>query len=71
LSAGTARPSRTAALEQQLSRLDPERYPNFARVLPVLMTGTGEERFEFGLRLMIEGLPLVRAPATSPWRPGE
>jgi Tetracyclin repressor-like, C-terminal domain len=61
----------TAALEQQFSQLDPQRYPNFARVLPVPMTGTGEERFEFGLRLMIEGLLHVRAPATSPWRPGE
>ncbi len=45
-----------AELERDLERVDPARYPTFARLLPVLTSGTGEQRFAFGLELMIEGL---------------
>ena len=44
-----------AALEREFARLDPAEFPNFARMLGVLTTGSGEERFAFGLQLMIDG----------------
>lgn len=37
-------------------RLDPEQYPNLVALLPELSSGDGDERFAFGLRLMIDGL---------------
>jgi AcrR family transcriptional regulator len=61
----------TAELAREFAQVDAERHPNFARLLPMLMSGTGEERFAFGLQLMIEGLLHAQAPATSfPSRPG-
>jgi AcrR family transcriptional regulator len=45
-----------ADLERELAEIDAARYPNFARLLPLLTSGTGEQRFAFGLQLMIEGL---------------
>jgi AcrR family transcriptional regulator len=45
-----------AELEHEFAEIDSDRYPNFARVLPVLTSGTGEQRFGFGLELLIEGL---------------
>lgn len=43
-------------LENELGGLDSEQFPNFARLLPVITKGSGEERFNFGLQLMINGL---------------
>jgi AcrR family transcriptional regulator len=49
-------------------RLDPEAYPNLFSMLDLLTTGTGEERFRFGLRLMIEGLLHAEPPEIKPAR---
>lgn len=43
-------------------RLDPAAYPNLFSMLELLTTGSGDERFRFGLRLMIEGLLHVDPP---------
>jgi AcrR family transcriptional regulator len=37
-------------------RVDPEQYPNMAALAADLTAGDGDERFAFGLRLMINGL---------------
>jgi hypothetical protein len=54
-----------AELERDLAEIDAARYPNFARLLPLLTTGTGEQRFAFGLQLMIEGLLHTPPPRSS------
>src|SRR3954447_501433 len=36
--------------------LDETEYPNMAALRPMLTTGSGDERFAFGIRLMINGL---------------
>src|SRR5262249_48848107 len=36
--------------------LPPETFPNFARNIDAMFEGDGDERFEFGLDIMIEGL---------------
>jgi hypothetical protein len=43
-------------------RLDVNAYPNVLSMLDLLTSGSGEERFRFGLRLMIEGLLHVEPP---------
>jgi Tetracyclin repressor-like, C-terminal domain len=45
-----------AAPEREFSRLDPDEFPNFTRMQPFITKGSGEERFAFGLQLMIDGL---------------
>jgi AcrR family transcriptional regulator len=52
------------ALEREFAQLDVARYPSFARLMPALMSGTGEQRFAFGLQLLIEGL--LHTPPPSP-----
>ena len=49
-------------LEDQLGELDGEQFPNFARLLPIITKGSGEERFNFGLQLMINGLLHTEPP---------
>jgi AcrR family transcriptional regulator len=49
-------------LEEELGRFDSEQFPQFARLLPLLTSGSGEERFNFGLRLMIDGLLHTKPP---------
>jgi AcrR family transcriptional regulator len=44
------------------SRLDPADYPNIAALLPMLTKGDGDERFAFGLQLMINGLLNTEPP---------
>ncbi|HEY7075295.1 MAG TPA: TetR/AcrR family transcriptional regulator [Solirubrobacteraceae bacterium] len=51
-----------AALERQFAQLDPVAFPNFSRMRSFITKGSGEERFAFGLRLMIEGLLHVDPP---------
>jgi AcrR family transcriptional regulator len=53
-----------AALEREFARLDPAEFPNFARLQPFITQGSREERFAFGLQLMIEGL--LRRPPPPP-----
>jgi AcrR family transcriptional regulator len=45
-------------------RLDPSAYPHVFSMLGLLTSGSGEERFRFGLRLMIEGLLHAPPPKT-------
>ena len=49
-------------LRQAFEQLPADQFPNFARMLPLLVTGTGEERFAFGLRLLINGLINTEPP---------
>jgi AcrR family transcriptional regulator len=49
-------------LREAFERLDPAENPNFFSMLELLTSGSGEERFKFGLRLMIEGLLHVAPP---------
>ena len=44
------------AVSDAFTSLDAEAYPNIAAVMPLLVSGDGDERFKFGLRLMINGL---------------
>jgi len=51
-----------ARIEEQLAQLDSDQFPHFARLLPVITKGSGEQRFNFGLRLMIDGLLHTEPP---------
>lgn len=44
------------AVHEHFTRLDHAAYPHLTALLPDLMDGDGDERFAFGLRLMINGL---------------
>ncbi len=59
---GVAEGSIEAEIRAAFGRLDPTTIPNTMSMLSVLTGGTGEERFRFGLRLMIEGLLHVPPP---------
>ena len=43
-------------IRESFQDLDWSRYPELSSMLPYLTAGTGEERFRFGLRLLIAGL---------------
>jgi AcrR family transcriptional regulator len=43
-------------------RLDLAQYPTMAAMMPLLAAGTADERFAFGLRLMINGLLTTEPP---------
>jgi AcrR family transcriptional regulator len=49
-------------LREAFGQLDVSRYPTFFSMLSLLTSGSGEERFKFGLRLLIEGLLHVQPP---------
>jgi AcrR family transcriptional regulator len=49
-------------IEQSFMQLDPETYPNIVALMPYLTSGQPEERFAFGLRLMINGLLNTQPP---------
>jgi len=51
------------AIQEDFARLDPAQYPNFFSMFDLLTSGSGDERFRFGLRLLIEGLLHVTPPA--------
>ncbi len=48
------------------SRLPPDRFPNIVGNLSVLMNGDGDERFRFGLDVMIEGVAAMAAQQRAP-----
>ena|SRR5439155_11634147 len=52
---GTAEETQEA-VNEAFTSLDPDEYPNIAALMPHLVSGEGDERFKFGLRLMINGL---------------
>jgi AcrR family transcriptional regulator len=52
-------------MQREFSGLPPEQFPNFVRLLPISMTGSRKERFNFGLQLMITGLLYTDPPDVS------
>jgi AcrR family transcriptional regulator len=52
-----------AHVREQFERVDPAEFPNMASLTDELFSGDADERFAFGLRLMIEGLRHVRPQA--------
>jgi AcrR family transcriptional regulator len=52
-------------IEQYFRSLPPERFPNITSMLDELFTGDGEERFAFGLDMMIAGLGAM-SPLSDP-----
>jgi len=59
---GVPEDSIEADIRAAFSQLDPTTIPNTMSMLDVLTQGSGEARFRFGLRLMIEGLLHVSPP---------
>jgi AcrR family transcriptional regulator len=49
-------------IREGFGRLDSSAYPNMFSMMDLLTAGTGDERFRFGLRLMIDGLLHVAPP---------
>src|SRR2546423_242341 len=45
-----------------VGELDLDRFPNIRSMMPLLMSGDGDERFAFGLQLMINGLLNTEPP---------
>jgi AcrR family transcriptional regulator len=54
-----------ADVEDFFSRLDPAQFPNMVALMPALVSGDGDQRFAFGLRLMINGLLETEPPAAN------
>ncbi|MER7013954.1 TetR/AcrR family transcriptional regulator [Saccharopolyspora sp. NPDC000359] len=50
------RHERLTQVQQYFAELPPDRFPTITALLPALMSGTDEERFEFGLSLLVQGL---------------
>ncbi len=63
---GVPEDSLEADIRAAFERLDPATIPNTISMFSVLTGGSGEERFRFGLRLMIEGLLRVPPPDIGP-----
>lgn len=53
-------------LRDAYGQIDPGAYPDFVSMLPLLTQGDGDERFAFGLRLLIEGLVHADPPDIAP-----
>jgi AcrR family transcriptional regulator len=49
-------------IRERFESLDPAEFPNIVSMVAELTSGDGDERFAFGLRLMIEGLLHVPPP---------
>src|SRR4051812_41598191 len=43
-------------LREEFGRLSPTEFPNFTSMMPLLTSGDGDQRFAFGLQLMINGV---------------
>jgi hypothetical protein len=41
---------------EQFRALSPERYPNISAIVPLMLAGDGDERFDLGLDVLINGL---------------
>jgi AcrR family transcriptional regulator len=63
LSQGTSEDHVDEAIRDDFARLPADEFPNLTRLMGPLTTGTGEERFAFGLRLLINGLLNTPPPA--------
>lgn len=49
-------------IHETFTHTDAEAYPNMVALMPYLTSGAGDERFAFGLRLMINGLLSTEPP---------
>jgi AcrR family transcriptional regulator len=49
-------------IRDAFSQLDPADHPNITALMPMLTAGDGDERFDFGLQLMINGLLNTEPP---------
>jgi AcrR family transcriptional regulator len=49
-------------IREGFEQLDLEQYPNIASMMPLLLSGDGDQRFAFGLQLMIDGLLNTQPP---------
>jgi AcrR family transcriptional regulator len=49
-------------IRESFAQLSPAEYPNIMSLLPLLTSGDGEQRFAFGLQLMINGLLHTEPP---------
>lgn len=47
---------------QHFAGLPPDRFPNLTALLPLLFAGSDEERFEFGLQVLVRGLEALIEP---------
>jgi AcrR family transcriptional regulator len=52
-------------LREEFAALDPDEYPNMTSMREILTSGSGDERFAFGLELMINGLLHTAPPGTA------
>ena len=43
-------------IHRQFQSLDPERHPNLVALAPAMVAGDADDRFEFGLELLVSGL---------------
>jgi AcrR family transcriptional regulator len=43
-------------LREEFAQLSPTEFPNFTSMMPLLTSGDGDQRFAFGLQLMINGV---------------
>ena len=57
-----------AGLRRTFEELPAESYPNIAALLPFLTTGGGDERFRFGVEVLLNGLLHTPAPSAAPWQ---
>jgi AcrR family transcriptional regulator len=49
-------------IREEFAQLSPTEFPNIASLMPFLTSGDGDERFAFGLQLMINGLLHTEPP---------
>ena len=43
-------------VHERFSRLSPEQFPHLSAIVPLLLAGDGDERFDLGLDVLINGL---------------
>jgi AcrR family transcriptional regulator len=55
-------------ISQRFATLDPKLYPTMAALAPAMTRGTGEERFELGMDMLINGL--LATPTEGRFSPG-
>lgn len=55
-----------AGVQRTFEDLPAQAYPNIAALLPFLTTGDGDERFRFGVEVLLNGLVQTPAPTVAP-----
>lgn len=54
-----------AQVSEYLANLPPDEFPNLVAMAPTMIEGSGDERFEFAIDLMVDGLARYADPAAS------